>query len=113
MKVFEIEDHKLDAIITIKVGENAQENWKLISDAKQYHLWFHLDNVTSPHVILELPSKTDKISKSTILYAASICKNCSKYHNNKINISYTQIKNVKKGDKIGSVYTSNTQKIKL
>lgn len=37
----------------IKIGENARENTTLVRHAKKKHLWFHLTNFPSPHVVLE------------------------------------------------------------
>ncbi len=96
----------------IKIGNNAQENWDLISSATQNDIWFHLgDNRPSPHVILQIPEnyKSTKIPKRVINRCCVLCKQHSKYENiKKVTIIYTEIKNVSKGDKIGSVYTKKT-----
>ena len=89
------------------IGENAQENWDILQLAKQNWLWFHLDNVTSPYVIIKeslknLKSYSYNISwKNYIIYAGLLCKQNSKYKNNNINCIWTEVKNVKKGSKVG------------
>jgi len=96
-------DNKLNCEITIQVGQTAEENWKLIDDACQNDIWFHVDKQPSPHVIIKMPPKVS-LSNSTIKYAASLCKENSKYKNiSKVSIIYTEIKNISKGKDVGSV----------
>jgi predicted ribosome quality control (RQC) complex YloA/Tae2 family protein len=103
MLIFNVYDTKADADIQIKVGSNAQENWDLISESKQNDIWFHLDDKPSPHVVISTPKK-NKVSNQTLNYAAALCKEHSKYSNiSKLTIIYTQIKNISKGDDVGSV----------
>ena len=41
MKVFE---HIIGNIkYTIKIGQNAKENWTLIDNSEPFDLWFHVD----------------------------------------------------------------------
>src|SRR5665647_2201289 len=113
MLTFTIFDQKQDADITIFVGQSAAENWQLIDNAKQQDLWFHLDKFASPHVVISMPEKGD-VSSSTIKYAALLCKEHSKEatkYLKKITVIYTNIKNVTKADKVGSVYTKRIKKI--
>jgi len=37
----------------VKIGEDARENTNLVQHAHKKHLWFHLTNFPSPHVVLE------------------------------------------------------------
>jgi predicted ribosome quality control (RQC) complex YloA/Tae2 family protein len=108
MKTYTYFDSKISKELTIKVGENAQENWDIISCSDQSDIWFHLYKNPSPHVVL-CTENNKKIAKTSIKYAASLCKEYSKLSNLKnVKVVYTYIKNVKKSDTIGSVYTSNT-----
>jgi predicted ribosome quality control (RQC) complex YloA/Tae2 family protein len=84
--------------IIIKIGQSASENWSLISDAKQNYIWLHLDNVSSPHVIIEHSDPP----KKCINYAARLCVEHSKY--NKGTVIVAMVKNITKGEEIGSVY---------
>lgn len=112
MKEYAIFDSKSKIEIQIKVGQNALENWLLIDESKQNDIWFHIEGYPSPHVIIYVPPKS-KISKQTIKYAASLCKSNSKFKgNNQVAIIYTQMKNISKGDQVGSVFLKKrTQKI--
>lgn len=99
----------------IYIGENAQENWNLIDKSGQNDLWFHVENNPSCHIVLNINSRK-KVHKSVINYCAKLCKeNSKKYIKNskKCKIIYTQIKNVSKSDKVGSVNIKNTKVIKI
>lgn len=102
MKEFVIQDYKLF------IGEDKVDNWKILDNAQNYHLFFHLSSFSSPYGILEIPPKI-KISKNI----KNICKNYiiqnTKHKNNKnIKIDCCLVQNLKKGDKIGEViYLSN------
>ncbi|EFC39849.1 predicted protein [Naegleria gruberi] len=65
----------------IIVGENAKENDKIRQEASQNDLWFHLEDVSSPHVILK-PNNSSSSSSSfpaqAIYYAGVLCKAYSK-----------------------------------
>ena len=114
MKEIEFEE------ITYQLGTDANDNWTILHNACQNWLWFHLDNVPSPYVILteslqEL--KSDKYSKSWknyIIKAGLICKENSKYKNGKINIIWTEVKNVKQGSKPGeAIIKGKIRKIRI
>ena len=94
--------------IIIQVGENAKDNWDILDKANQNYIWLHLKNLTSPYVIINHPDPP----KNILNYAASLCKFHSKYNNlKKVNVIYTQIKNLKKTDKEGSVIVKGKTKI--
>lgn len=117
MKESEFECPITNKIYVIKVGETAQDNWDIIDDADGSDIWFHVDKFPSCHVILKSDSMTlKKIHKSVIRHCAGLCKEGSKQKNAKnVSIIYTEIRNVtcnKKGA-VGSVFTRNTQNIKI
>jgi predicted ribosome quality control (RQC) complex YloA/Tae2 family protein len=101
MKEIEYED------IIYQLGTDANDNWTILHNAKQNWLWFHLDNVPSPYVILTGSLKEIKLDKypkswkNYIIKAGLICKENSKYKNREINIIWTEVKNVSKGSKPG------------
>ena len=104
MKLIAIEDD-----IQIKIGENAQENWDLIDNSKPEWYWFHLKSFPSSHVILE----TDNPTMEQMIQAAASCKDAGKYRNLKnLKISYCQIKNIQKAEKVGSVTFISNRKVK-
>ena len=90
------------------IGKNAKENWKLLDSAEPDDIWFHLDNSSSPYVILEVKN-LDSIPSSIISDCAKLCKERSKSKDLKnVSVIYTTVSNLKKGDSLGSVYLSNT-----
>lgn len=100
----------------IKVGINDKENWTLIDNSYPEDLWFHLDDFSSAHVVIS----QDTNSQEEIFYpnqiiglAANYCKSNSKNGKNlhKVKIVYTEIKNLKKGKEVGSVYISKQKYI--
>jgi len=114
MKEIEYED------VVYHLGTNAQDNWNILQNAQQNWIWFHLDNVPSPYVILtaslkELKgSKYQKNWKNYIINGGVICKENSKYKNNKMSIIWTEVKNVKKGSQLGeAIIKRKVQKITL
>jgi predicted ribosome quality control (RQC) complex YloA/Tae2 family protein len=106
MKEFKIFDTTCDEELTVIVGQSASDNWNIISEAKQYDYWFHVKNKPSCHVILKLPSNKSCVSKQSLIYCGMLCKEGSKFAEFKnIKIIYTKVKNVTKGEEVGSVYT--------
>lgn len=114
-----------DCEYIIKIGQNQDENWDLISSSKQEDIWFHLgDDMASPHVILEMPKQDknkstkvgekNKIHPAIIFKCSVLCKENSKFKNQKlVSVIYTEIKNVTKAERVGSVYTKKTKQLKV
>ena len=95
----------------IIVGHNASNNWEILSKAKQNHIWFHLDNFSSPYVILQKTLK--ECTKNEIKNAATTCKKNSKYKNlPNVSVIYCEIKNVKKGSTVGQAIIKSNKKCK-
>lgn len=108
MKIGYIYDEKINQDLVYWVGENAQDNWDMIDKSDQNNVWFHLDGHPSAHVILRIDFDKKKLLKQTLLQCAVQCKINSKFVNQtsnkqKIKIVYTEIRNISKADKIGSV----------
>jgi predicted ribosome quality control (RQC) complex YloA/Tae2 family protein len=104
-----------DIIIPIKIGQNAKQNKELIDEANQNDLWFHIDNLPSPHGIIYISESnlsTNDIIKDKILIniVANLVRDNSKYKNQKMNVIYCPIKNISHGDKIGSVILKSSPK---
>ena len=99
--------------ITYKLGSNAKENWDLLSYASEENpqwIWFHLDDYSSPYVIMEcslseLESKIrENVNFPSIMlfkyYGGMICQtNSNKQYRNikRIKILWTEVKNVSRG----------------
>jgi|688.fasta_scaffold202053_3 predicted ribosome quality control (RQC) complex YloA/Tae2 family protein len=115
VKLIELKTNKndLEKIYSVKIGENAQENWDLITESDQSDIWFHLESHPSPHVILKTEGiKLEDIDKHIIFMCSVECKNRSKLKLQKnVYVIYTQIKNVAKADEVGSVHTKKIKRI--
>jgi len=99
--------------LNVYIGENAQDNWDIITRSKQNDIWFHLDGLSSPHVILEV-ADLKTIPKQILIKCCNLCKEYSKYKTlNKINVIYTEVKNISKSGTVGTVITKKTKKISV
>jgi predicted ribosome quality control (RQC) complex YloA/Tae2 family protein len=113
-KTLEINDN--NDIYIIKIGNNAEDNWKVIDDSDELDIWFHLDEYPSAHIVLKTNKKElNTINKQILFKCASECRNRTNIKDikkdKKIKVIYTEIKNIKKGNDIGSVYSKNTKSI--
>jgi len=87
----------------IRIGGNAEDNDKIVAEAKQTDYWFHLANLPSCHVIISV-DKNNPITKQMIKYCAYLVKENTKYKNFKeVVVNYTLIKNVKRTKEKGKV----------
>ncbi|EEI87012.1 putative fibronectin-binding protein [Anaerococcus lactolyticus ATCC 51172] len=88
----------------IYVGKNSKQNdYITLKVARKDDLWFHVKDSPGSHVVL----KTDHIYEEDILTAAYLAaKNSSLTNDNKVDVDYTEKKNVNKakGAKEGMVY---------
>lgn len=92
----------------VNIGKSAKENWQLLDNSEPFDIWFHLDNASSPYVILEVKN-LETIPTSIISECAKLCKHSSKHKNvNNVSVIYTTVGNLKKGEALGSVYLTNT-----
>ena len=98
-------------IYDIFIGKNASGNETIIKLSHPESIWFHLDSISSSHIILD--SKGDHIPKRYINQVASMLFN---YKNNipkHINVIYCLIKYVKLTNTPGTVTTKHTKVIKF
>ena len=104
MKLEEIDFESLK--YTILIGKNKIENFKIIDDSNLNDIWFHVDGEPSCHVILKniYNEKLRDIPKQVIKRCAYLCKINSKARTkNNCVVIYTQLENVIKTNKIGTV----------
>lgn len=89
----------------IFIGKNANGNEEIIKMCDKESLWFHFDDISSCHIILE--NKGYNISKEYIRKVGNMLylykRNVPKY----TRIIYTKVKNVKLTDEIGTVVPVN------
>lgn len=94
----------------IKIGKNANDNWKILDEACPQHIFFHLSSFPSCYVIFECD---DQPSDEIIEHCARTCKEHTKYRNLKnIKVDYTLCSNVTKGEKLGEVIYKSNKKVK-
>lgn len=105
----------LNRYIHFYIGKSKDENFEVIEKGKLNDLWFHAKNTSSCHVIAVIPNDiTDKKNlKYIIKIGAILCKsNTNKLKGlQKIEISYTQIKNIVKTEILGMVKTLESKTI--
>ena len=95
MKTFLIDD------FVGRLGENAEENWQLLSDSRPTDVFFHLSSLPSGYVVIDTNSLTPK----QISEIATILKENTKYRSIKnVKVDYTPVSNVKKGRKVGEAF---------
>jgi predicted ribosome quality control (RQC) complex YloA/Tae2 family protein len=101
--------------ITFCIGKNAQDNFDVIDASLPEDMWFHVKDLPSCHVVAKIPEGIDrKEMKSIIKRGALLCKMHSKYKaSDKLEITYTRIKNIQKTDTPGSVITATTSSITI
>lgn len=104
-----------DDAVTYKaiVGENQAENNQLLQTCEGNDIWFHLDNISGPHIILQTNGQNIKdVHKSYLNKVAGLFP----LHKNKLpsryNVIYTELKNVTLTSTPGLVHTKNTKTIR-
>ncbi len=99
------------------IGQNAKENYNILDQAYKInsdYIWFHLNSFPSCFVIMystlyELkPNNIDDY----LTHGANLCKQNTKYRNfADLKICYTQLKKLKKTNKIGEIIISGKRNI--
>jgi len=110
MKLYELNN------IKFYIGENEEDNWDLFEKSKEInkdYIWFHLNSFASPHVIMYASmDNIEKMRDVYLNYGASLCLENSKYsHLRDTKIIYSELKKLKKGDKIGEIIISGKKKL--
>ena len=85
----------------VLIGQNATENDQLIKQSKQYDLWFHLNGIKSPHVILE--TQNDNMKKSDLRWMKTFFIDHVSNLPPNFTLIYTKIKNVQRTNIPGTV----------
>jgi len=102
--------------ITFYIGQQQNENFKVIDLGKENDLWFHANGISSCHVVAEIPSDINsKDLKYIIKTGALLCKQFTNKIKTLKNVEfvYTNIKNIVKLSVPGSVSISNEKYIKI
>ena len=91
-------------IYVIRIGQNKEENFNIISDSSKMDIWFHIEDMPSCHVILTNTEKINNIPRQVIKRCAYLCKINSKAKvKHKCNVMYTSLENVTMTKVIGQV----------
>jgi predicted ribosome quality control (RQC) complex YloA/Tae2 family protein len=91
MRIFQC----LTSETTIRVGAIAKENDLLVKESHQDYIWCHLDNLPSPHVVIESSNPTSEELKQ----AFQLVKFFSKQKNSQqANIIYCRIRDLDRVD---------------
>lgn len=100
-----------DTVYDILIGKNAIGNEHIIKISHPNSIWMHLNNISSPHLILQSNGDTipkrhlNQIAKMLFTYKHNVPKNC--------NVIYTLVKNVKLTKTPGTVIPKNVKLIKF
>tara|TARA_B100000902_G_C26819675_1_gene673311 strand:+ start:70 stop:414 length:345 start_codon:yes stop_codon:yes gene_type:complete len=99
------------------IGQNANENWNILENAckiNDNYIWFHLNSFPSCFVIMysSIDDLCDSSLNDYLTYGATLCKQNTKYRNlADLKICYTQLKKLKKTNKIGEIIISGKRNI--
>jgi predicted ribosome quality control (RQC) complex YloA/Tae2 family protein len=111
MKIENIFITENDKEYQILIGRNKFENEQIIKSSDSNDIWFHLNDYSSCHIVLKsgddnIPIKyLTRIARMFSLYNKRLPKNYK--------VIYTNIKNIKLTDKIGTVVPQNSKIIKI
>lgn len=111
MKTIEIDIPENGKIYPLLIGRNKYENEELIKKSNQNDLWFHLEKISGPHFVLK--TNGENIPKK---YLSMIANLFSEYKTNlpkRYSVIFTEIKNIKLTNEIGTVIPYKTKKIRV
>ena len=94
---------------TVIIGGSAEENEKLIKESLPNDIWLHLENMSSAHIVINANGK--EVPKRVINMAASLFSKYKKVMG-RYNVIWTEIKNVKLTNTLGSVVITKSKRIK-
>jgi hypothetical protein len=97
------------------IGKSAKENFEIIDAAEPHHIWFHIAGQPSGHVIAAMPELLDRKDRIYIIkQGAVLCKQYSKFTSMKnVEIVYAFVKDLQKGDRLGSVIVQNEKTVTI
>ena len=114
MKIENLFLQGLNREITFYIGQNKNENFDVIDKGESDDLWFHANEVSSCHVVANIPKDISQKEIKYIIKAGAML--CKRYTNKlksllDVEIIYTQIKNIEKTQYSGCVKVINQKKI--
>lgn len=96
--------------LVLRVGMSQRENDTLVRQSQPHDIWFHLDNVSSPHMVLSTQGLD--VPKRYLNYIGTLFPEYKKSLTNRYTVIYTNIQNVKTTNVAGTVIPSKVKKIK-
>lgn len=100
-----------DKVYPILIGRNAKGNEQIIKMSHPESLWFHINNISSAHIILD--TKGEDIPKRYINQTALKLFEYKKNIPKNANVIYTKVKYVKLTNILGTVIPTNTKLLKF
>jgi predicted ribosome quality control (RQC) complex YloA/Tae2 family protein len=91
----------------VLIGKNAKGNEEIIKMSHPEDTWFHFSGISGPHIILK--NEGDIIPKRYINQVAGTLFEYKKNAPRNSNVIYTQVKNVKLTNVLGTVIPRNTK----
>lgn len=117
MKTIQIYIDELNIEMSLLIGQNKYENDHLIKTCKQNDIWFHLENISGPHFVLQVNDNDNinmkEIPKKYFNHIASLFRQYKSGLSSRYNVIYTEIKNIKLTDEIGTVIPKKINRIKI
>jgi predicted ribosome quality control (RQC) complex YloA/Tae2 family protein len=106
---------RLNLDVDYFIGKSAKENFEIIDAAEPHHMWFHVSGQSSCHVIAAIPEDLDRKDRLYIIkQGAVLCKQNSKFTSMKnVEIVYAFVKDIQKGDRLGSVIVQNEKRLTI
>jgi predicted ribosome quality control (RQC) complex YloA/Tae2 family protein len=102
--------HETNKEYTVFIGKNKNENDLIIKNSHPNDLWFHLQGVSSPHIVLQ--TQGDTIPKRYISQIVHLFPLHKSGLGSRFNVIYTEIKNIKLTNVPGTVIPSKIKIIK-
>lgn len=112
MKTHIIED-KVGIKYTVLIGRNAKENTLLVKNSDPWDIWFHLDDISSPHIVLKTDRDNDEVSKDVLIQVGRLFEYYKKALPRRYRVIYTQVRNVTPTRVLGEVKTKCTNSFLL
>ena len=97
----------------VKYGKSASDNWRLYDEASEDDYWFHVDNESSAHVILEIPNMNEPTQEVFEMCARLCVERTLKLKDEKsVKVIYTRISNLRKGKCVGEIMIQESSLVK-
>jgi predicted ribosome quality control (RQC) complex YloA/Tae2 family protein len=111
MKKVQIQIDENDKTYWLLIGQNQMENGDILMQAHPDDLWFHLEKMSGPHMILQ--NAGEPVPKRYINAIGGMFRNYKLNMPSRCRVIYTEVRNVKTTDVVGSVIASRTRFIKI